>query len=67
MATSFMVLRLVDLVANFAYTEGLTDAEYLDRPHHTAIYNQVFDKLRVAALGERETAQLLERRIEELM
>lgn len=66
LGTSFRLLHLADPVATFAYLEGLTDADYLDRPSHTAVYAEVFDKLRVTALGDRESATLLERRIEEL-
>lgn len=66
MGASFTVLHLVEPVATFAYLEGLTDADYLDRAHHTAMYNDVFDKLRVAALGDRESAKLLQHRIDEL-
>lgn len=66
LGTSFKLLHLADPVATFAYLEGLTDADYLDRPSHTALYDEVFDKLRVTALGDRESATMLERRIEEL-
>ncbi|WP_344137108.1 helix-turn-helix transcriptional regulator [Saccharopolyspora halophila] len=66
MGASFTLLHLADPVATFAYLEGLTDADYLDRAHHTAMYGEVFDRLRVAALGDRESAKLLQRRIEEL-
>ncbi|MGW5644862.1 helix-turn-helix domain-containing protein [Saccharopolyspora sp. NPDC003752] len=66
LGTSFTLIHLADPVATFAYLEGLTDADYLDRPSHTAVYAEVFDKLRVTALGDRESATLLERRIEDL-
>lgn len=66
MGASFTLLHLADPLGTFAYLEGLTDADYLDRAHHTAMYTEVLDKLRVAALGDRESAKLLQCRIEEL-
>ncbi|MBB5154094.1 hypothetical protein BJ970_001628 [Saccharopolyspora phatthalungensis] len=66
LGTSFTLIHLADPVATFAYLEGLTDADYLDRPGHTAVYREVFDKLRVTALGDRESTTMLKRRIEEL-
>lgn len=66
LGTSFTLLHLADPMATFVYLEGLTDADYLDRASHTAVYQEVFDKLRVTALGDRESATMLERRIEEL-
>lgn len=66
LGTPFTLIHLADPVATFAYLEGLTDADYLDRPSHTAVYNEAFDKLRVTALGDRESSTMLERRIEEL-
>ncbi|TDD52260.1 DUF5753 domain-containing protein [Saccharopolyspora elongata] len=64
--TPFTVLHLADPVATYACLEGLTDADYLDRPSHTNVYVQAFDRLRVAALDDRESARLLEQRANEL-
>ncbi|GAB2744074.1 helix-turn-helix transcriptional regulator [Salinifilum aidingensis] len=66
LGTGFTLLHLADPMATFAYLEGLTDADYLDRPSHTAAYQHVFDKLRVAALSDHESTKMLERRIDEL-
>lgn len=66
LGTPFIVLHLADPVATYACLEGLTDADYLDRPNHTNVYVQAFDRLRVAALDDRESARMLERRAKEL-
>ncbi|WP_211301609.1 DUF5753 domain-containing protein [Saccharopolyspora spinosa] len=66
LGTPFTVLHLADPVATYTYLEGLTDADYLDRPNHTNVYVQAFDRLRVAALDDRESARMLEQRASEL-
>lgn len=64
--TRFTVLHLAEPVATFVYLEGLTDADYLDRPAHTNVYVHAFDRLRVAALDDRESARLLDQRAKDL-
>lgn len=64
--TSFTLLHLADPVATYVYLEGLTDADYLDKPNHTAVYVRAFDRLRVSALSDRESATMLTRRIADL-
>ncbi|MGH3846288.1 MAG: helix-turn-helix domain-containing protein [Pseudonocardiaceae bacterium] len=48
------------------YIEGLTSSDYLVRPQHTQAYNLVFDRLRVASLGDRESLAIINMLIDEL-
>jgi transcriptional regulator with XRE-family HTH domain len=66
LGTGFIVLRLDDPPATRVYLEGLTDATYLHRPSDIELYTLAFDRLRVAALSDKETAKVLDRRIREL-
>ncbi|SDC72725.1 helix-turn-helix domain-containing protein [Actinokineospora iranica] len=64
--TPFTLLRLALPTLSVAYLEGLTDANYLDHPKAAEVYTLAFDKLRVTALDDRESANLLDQRINEL-
>ncbi|GAA4857926.1 helix-turn-helix transcriptional regulator [Saccharopolyspora cebuensis] len=66
LGSSFVVLHLTEPVATYAYLEGLTGSDYLDKPSHTSQYVRAFDTLRAAAASERETLRMLENRIEDL-
>lgn len=66
MGASWVLLHLGDPVATYAYLEGLTGSDYLDKPAHTDRYVAAFDKLRAGAASERATVATLERRIKEL-
>ncbi|WP_461145228.1 helix-turn-helix domain-containing protein [Salinifilum aidingensis] len=65
--SSWVLLHLGEPVATYAYLEGLTGSDYLDKPSHTEKYVTAFDKLRAAAASERATMAMLERRIKELI
>lgn len=62
----FIILHLADPSATYTYLEGLTDADYLDKPNHTAAYVAAFDKMRVTAASERQSSRMLDRRIADL-
>ncbi|GGM73715.1 transcriptional regulator [Longimycelium tulufanense] len=66
MGTSFTLLRLAETGKTTVYLEDITSSDYLDRPQHIRAYRLVFDRLRVAALGEHETVTMLDRVIKEL-
>nr|WP_281240968.1 helix-turn-helix transcriptional regulator [Actinopolyspora mzabensis] len=68
MGASFTVLRLdlEDLTFSYAYLESLTRADTLDGQQHIETYQLVIEQLRIAALGQRETLNLLDRVIAEL-
>lgn len=66
MGTAFTLLRLDDVEATYVYLEDLTSSDFWDRPLHTGVYELVFNKLQVAALGKRESIIRIEERIAEL-
>lgn len=66
LGTSFHILEFADPSATFVYLEGLTDADYLDEPPGTDLYDQAFSKAMAAAASEPESRRMLSRRIMEL-
>lgn len=66
MGTGFTLLRLDEVEATYVYLEDLTSSDFWDRPQHTGVYELVFNKLQVAALGTRESITRIEERIREL-
>ncbi|MBB5072155.1 transcriptional regulator with XRE-family HTH domain [Saccharopolyspora gloriosae] len=66
LGSSFTLISLSEPPATFAYFEGLTGAEYMDKPVHTEAHEKAFDSLRMVASSDRETARMLERRVKEL-
>ncbi|MEU6130612.1 helix-turn-helix transcriptional regulator [Saccharopolyspora sp. NPDC047091] len=68
LGTSFTLLRLnLEGVAfTYAYLEDLTRADCLDGDQHVQVYELVAERLRIAALGQRETLETLDRAIREL-
>ncbi|WP_198044197.1 helix-turn-helix domain-containing protein [Actinoalloteichus sp. GBA129-24] len=63
---AFTLLHIADARATFAYIESLTSADYLPRPRHTQAYSLVFDRLRVAALSERDSLAMINQQIARL-
>ncbi|WP_067600704.1 helix-turn-helix domain-containing protein [Nocardiopsis listeri] len=66
MGTGFTLLRLDEVEATYVYLEDLTSSDFWDRAQHTGVYELVFNKLQVAALGKRESIIHIEERIAEL-
>lgn len=66
MGTGFTLLSLDEVEATYVYLEDLTSSDFWDRPQHTGVYELVFNKLQVAALGKRESILLIEDRIRAL-
>ena len=66
MGTNFTLLRLDEVDSTYVYLEDLTSSDFWDRPQHTGVYELVFNKLQVAALGKRESMIRIEERIAEL-
>lgn len=62
---AFSIVNLFEGKPGIVYVESLTGSDYLGR-EHTRAYNLAYDKLRVAALSERRTIELIDRRIAEL-
>ncbi|MGW8528293.1 MULTISPECIES: helix-turn-helix domain-containing protein [Nocardiopsidaceae] len=60
MGTGFTLLNLREVEATYVYLEDLTSSDFWDRPQHTGVYELVFNKLQVAALGKRESILLIE-------
>ncbi|MGI8308759.1 helix-turn-helix domain-containing protein [Saccharopolyspora hattusasensis] len=63
---AFTLLHLEQANSSIAYIESLTSSDYLSRPQHVRAYSLVFDRLRVAALSDRDTLALVNREIEAL-
>ncbi|WP_190819994.1 DUF5753 domain-containing protein [Saccharopolyspora pogona] len=63
---AFTLLHLEQANSDIAYIESLTSSDYLSRPQHTRAYSLVFDRLRVAAISDRETLSLINQEIEAL-
>lgn len=61
----FTIVNLIEGKPGIVYVENLTGSDYLGQ-EHTRAYNLAYDKLQVAALSERATIELLDRRIDEL-
>lgn len=68
MGTSFTLLRLEleDATFTYAYLESLTRADCLDGAQHVEVYQMVIERLRIAAMGQRETLTALDRAISDL-
>ncbi|MER5393412.1 helix-turn-helix transcriptional regulator [Saccharopolyspora sp. NPDC002686] len=60
---AFTLLHLEHANSDIAYIESLTSSDYLSRPQHTRAYSLVFDRLRVAAISDRDTLSLINREI----
>lgn len=65
--TPFTLLYLTDVQATYVYLEDLTSSDFWDRDPHVSVYELVFGRLQIAALGERETLAVLDRAIEETL
>lgn len=64
MGSSFHLLQMKEPPnAKVIYIEDQTNADYLDGPTEIGRYSLVFDRLQVAALGETETAAMLDRAV----
>lgn len=64
MGSSFHLLQMREPPeAKVVYIEDRTNADYLDGPAEMERYSLMFDRLQVAALGETETAAMLDRAI----
>ena len=61
---SFVLLDLGQ--SRTVYIEGLTSSDYLVLPQHIQAYGLVFDRLRVASLGDRESLAIINTLIDEL-
>lgn len=66
LGSSFRLITLAEPPATFVYSEGLTGAEYMDKPGHTEAHAQAFDNLRMVAASDRQTARMLDQRVKEL-
>ncbi|MCX2734054.1 helix-turn-helix transcriptional regulator [Saccharopolyspora sp. NFXS83] len=66
LGSSFRLITLAEPPATFVYSEGLTGAEYMDKPVHTEAHAQAFDNLRMVAASDRQTARMLDQRVKEL-
>jgi hypothetical protein len=68
LGTSFTLLRLdlEDVTFTYAYLEDLTRADCLDGHQHVQVYEMVIERLRIAAMGQRETLEALDRAIDDL-
>lgn len=66
MGTGFTLLQLDEVEATYVYLEDLTSSDFWDRSQHTGVYELVFNKLQVAALGKRESIIRIEEQIREL-
>lgn len=66
LGVTFQLLEFSDPDLTFVFLEGLTDAQYYDRPPHTDAYRAVFGKVLAAAENEPCSLAMLDRRIEEL-
>ncbi|GAB3692651.1 helix-turn-helix domain-containing protein [Saccharopolyspora tripterygii] len=64
--TPFTLLYLTEVDATYVYLEDLTSADFWDRAPHVPVYEMVFDRLQIAALGKRETLSALDRAIQDL-
>ena len=64
--SSFTIISLAEPVKTILYLEGLTNADYLAGPQHLKSYTLVFNRLRVVALSEHASAQLVRDAIEAL-
>ncbi|MFR9728620.1 helix-turn-helix domain-containing protein [Saccharopolyspora sp. MS10] len=66
MGLMFTLLHIDAADATIAYIENLTSADYFSGSQHVRAYSLVFDRLRVAALSDRESLRLIDRQIREL-
>ncbi|WP_188316741.1 helix-turn-helix domain-containing protein [Solihabitans fulvus] len=66
LGVGFTFVRLGGQQVSRVYLEGLSDGTYLHLPADTLVYRQVFNQLWAAALGDRQSATILRRRIADL-
>lgn len=66
MGLMFTLLHIDAADATIAYIENLTSSDYFSGAQHVRAYNLVFDRLRVAAMSDRDTLRLVDRQIREL-
>ncbi|MGH3435522.1 MAG: helix-turn-helix domain-containing protein [Sciscionella sp.] len=66
LGSSFVVLHLEDEQMSTVYLEDLTSADYLDGSKHVRTYRLAFQRLQVGALGEPETAALMDSAVRDL-
>ena len=66
MGAGFTLLRLDEVESTYVYLEDLTSSDFWDRPQHTGVYELVFNKLQMAAMGKRESITRIEGRIGDL-
>lgn len=59
LGSSFTMLRLTGPEKTLVYLEDVTDADYLAGAHHLETYTLAFNRLRVAALSEPDSAALI--------
>ncbi|MBK0869520.1 helix-turn-helix domain-containing protein [Saccharopolyspora sp. HNM0986] len=59
LGSPFTILSLAEPVKTILYLEGLTNADYLAGPQHLKSYTVAFNRLRVAALNESASADLI--------
>ena len=63
LGVGFTFLRLTSPAITRVYIEGLTDATYIHEPDETAIYQEGFNDVWLAAPDEADSATILRRRI----
>lgn len=66
LGSGWMLLTLAEPSVTYVYLEGLTSADYIDKPSHTSAYIKALDRLRATAASERSTASMLDSRINDL-
>ena len=66
LGTGFTLLDLFDVEATYVYLEHLTSSDFWDKQSHTDVYELAFNRLSIAALGERETIAFLKKVRDEL-
>jgi transcriptional regulator with XRE-family HTH domain len=66
LGTSFILMQVNEIDAEYVYMEDLTSGDFLDRQQHTSVYRLVFSRLQITALGERETITLIDAASKEL-
>lgn len=64
LGSSFTMLRLDDPEKTLVYLEDMTNADYLAGSHHVETYSLAFNRLRVTALNEHDSAALIREALE---
>lgn len=59
LGSPFTILNLAEPEKTILYLEGLTNADYLAGPQHLKSYTVAFNRLRVSALSESASAELI--------